>query len=73
MIIKKFLAVLFVGMLTMMTVACEREGPAEKAGEQVDKTMEKAGEQMEESGEKVDKTLEQTGKQMEESGEQLQK
>ena len=34
--------------------ACHKEGPAEKAGKEVDQTMEKAGQQIEKAGEKIE-------------------
>jgi len=42
-----------VALTLIMPLACEREGPAERAGERVDKATEQAGEQMEEAGEQV--------------------
>jgi hypothetical protein len=33
--------------------ACEQKGPAQKAGEKVDKTVEQAGKSLEKAGEKV--------------------
>jgi hypothetical protein len=39
----KMIAAIFTGMLLVMTMACEREGPAERAGEQVDRTVEDVG------------------------------
>jgi hypothetical protein len=45
------LAVLF--CLTLFAgIACEREGPAERAGERVDETVESVGEKAEEATEK---------------------
>jgi len=46
------IAVLF-GCLSIGVLACEKEGPAEKAGEKVDQTVEKAGDKMEAAGEAV--------------------
>ena len=41
-------------LLTGGIVACEKEeGPAEKAGKQIDKAIEQAGEKLEEAGDKV--------------------
>ncbi len=34
-------------------LGCEQEGPAERAGENVDESMEKAGEKMEQAGENI--------------------
>jgi hypothetical protein len=33
--------------------ACERKGPAERAGERIDETVEEAGERAEETGEEI--------------------
>lgn len=33
--------------------ACEREGPAERAGEQVDEAVEEAGEEIEQAGDRA--------------------
>jgi hyperosmotically inducible protein len=41
--------------------ACEKEGPAERAGKKIDKTVEKAGE-------KVDKTMDKAGEKLEDLG-----
>jgi hypothetical protein len=34
-------------------LGCEQQGPAEKAGETIDETMEEAGETVEETGEEI--------------------
>lgn len=34
-------------------VACENEGPAERAGKQIDESIEKAGEKIEQAGDKL--------------------
>ena len=39
-------------------IACEKEGPAEKAGKKSDKTMEKVGETVKETGEEIKETTE---------------
>jgi len=46
-----FVASLFFG------VACEKKGPAEKAGERIDESMEDAGEKMEDAGDKIEDNL----------------
>lgn len=49
------IAVMVTGMLALALVGCEKkEGPAEKAGKQVDQTMSKAGEKIEQAGEKIE-------------------
>lgn len=41
-----------IALLVIVAVpGCEREGPAEEAGERVDRTLEEAGEAAEEAGE----------------------
>jgi len=49
----KILSVLLIVLLITVFVACEQEGPAEKAGAKIDETMEEAGDKMEEAGEAV--------------------
>jgi hypothetical protein len=42
------------GALAMVLAGCpQKEGPAEHAGKEVDKAMDKAGQQIEKAGEKV--------------------
>lgn len=36
-------------------VACEEQGPAEKLGERIDETVEKAGDKVEEAADKIEK------------------
>ena len=56
--------------------ACESEGPAERAGEKIDETMERAGEAFdnkgpaESAGEEVDKAMERAREAIEEAGDQ---
>lgn len=50
---KGFSAVLVMSALLVAVTACQKEGPAEKAGKSVDQTIEKAGEQIEKAGESV--------------------
>lgn len=46
---------LFIGGLGVGLTACpDNDGPAEEAGEKVDKAMEKAGDKMEDAGDKVE-------------------
>ncbi|MNR82335.1 hypothetical protein D3C72_130910 [compost metagenome] len=47
-------AVLAMGVLALSLSACQKEGPAEKAGKEMDKTMDKAGQQIEKAGEKIE-------------------
>lgn len=40
--------------LALGVAACEQEGPAERAGEEIDEAVEKAGDKMEEAADKVE-------------------
>lgn len=46
--------------------ACERKGPAERAGEQIDKAVEGAGDKVEQVGEKVGGAIEKAAEKVEE-------
>lgn len=50
--------VLFFGL---MTVGCESEGPAEKAGRKIDETMEKTGKKIDEATDAAGRKLEDVG------------
>lgn len=39
--------------LSLLAAGCEREGPAERAGESIDRGAEKAGDSMERAGERT--------------------
>jgi len=41
------------GLALSMLVGCEQKGPAEKAGEKVDKAVDQAGKTMEKAGDKI--------------------
>jgi hypothetical protein len=56
---------LIMGALLVAVVGCEKPGPAEQAGKQVDKAVEKVGKQ-------VDKAVEKLGQQVEKAGEAIQ-
>jgi hypothetical protein len=45
---------LFVGLLLTSAVACQKqEGPAERAGKEVDKATDKVGQQIEKAGDSI--------------------
>ena len=47
-------AALATGVLIVGLSACEKkEGPAERAGKEIDKTVEKAGQQLEKAGQQI--------------------
>ncbi|MFC6672117.1 hypothetical protein [Marinobacterium aestuariivivens] len=58
---------LFTGALLAALSGCEKEGPAERAGKEIDKAMEQAGEQAEEAADQVGKQLEQAGENIQEA------
>ena len=45
--------ILFILIAVAALAACNREGPAEKAGRQIDRTAQKAGDAMRDAGDKV--------------------
>ena len=49
----KNLMCLFLFIFALGRSACEKEGPAEKAGEKLDEAVEEAGEKLEEAGDKI--------------------
>ena len=57
-IYKMWSTVMCIGMFTFVLGACERQGPAERAGEKIDEAVEEAGEAVEKAGDKVKETTE---------------
>jgi hypothetical protein len=51
--LKKIFLLIFSALFLISFTACERQGPAEKAGEKIDKATEDVGEKIEETGEKL--------------------
>jgi len=63
----KKIVLLFCSVFLLVSfVGCERKGPAEKAGEKIDKVTEKIGD-------KTRDAMDATGEKIEEAGEKLQK
>ena len=52
-ILRKVFWVFCSGIIIVSFTACKKEGPAERAGKKIDKTIEKAGDKIEEAGEKA--------------------
>ena len=50
---KMMVVSLLLGLLTFPLAACEKKGPAEKAGEQVDQAMKEAKEEMEQAADAI--------------------
>ena len=63
----KLLHVLLIVLLMAAFVACEQEGPAEQAGEQIDEAVEEAGDQMEEAGDVIEDKAEEMEEKTEEA------
>jgi hypothetical protein len=63
---RKLAIVLLVVGLGFGIGACERKGPAERAGEQIDKAVEGAGDKVEQAGEKVGGAAEEAAEKVEE-------
>jgi hypothetical protein len=52
-ILRKVFWIFCSGIIIASFTACKKEGPAERAGKKIDKTIEKAGDKIEEAGEKA--------------------
>jgi hypothetical protein len=60
---KSVLAALVISLLFVGVSGCQKkEGPVERFGKQIDKTLEKAGQQVEKAGEKMEDTAKDTNK-----------
>jgi hypothetical protein len=68
---KRLSLVLCVGLVALSLGGCEREGPAERAGKEIDQTTEKIGDTfkkdgpLERAGEQIDKAIEDAGDRVE--------
>jgi hypothetical protein len=67
--IRQFTTTWLVPILTVLFVlaGCEREGPAEQAGEQIDETVEEMQEQTQDVGQKAMDSVEEATDEMEEA------
>jgi uncharacterized lipoprotein YehR (DUF1307 family) len=58
---KKFVRSIITALMMIVLMVglsgCTKEGPAEKAGKKIDKTIEKAGDRIEKAGDKVQDTV----------------
>jgi hypothetical protein len=57
--------------LSLVLAGCDREGPAERAGERIDQSMERAGEKLDEAGDEVEQAARNAGEKLEEAGEEI--
>ncbi|OIR02265.1 hypothetical protein GALL_156370 [mine drainage metagenome] len=51
---KTISATLIMSAIIVMLSACQKEGPAEKAGKAVDNAVDKTGQQLEKAGDKIE-------------------
>jgi hypothetical protein len=51
--LKMLAAVTIAGLTLALLTACEREGPMERAGKEIDRGVERSGEAMEKAGDKI--------------------
>ncbi|MGB6102849.1 MAG: hypothetical protein WBF88_03220 [Pusillimonas sp.] len=49
----KTMAAAAIGMLMLALGGCQKEGPAEKAGKEIDKAVSSAGDQIQAAGDKI--------------------
>ena len=64
---------LALGALVAGTSGCKKEGPAERAGRQIDESAQKAGQQIDKSAEKAGRQLEKTGDNVKDAVKDLKK
>ncbi|MGE0821238.1 MAG: hypothetical protein AB7G75_10350 [Candidatus Binatia bacterium] len=69
---KALVAIVGIGMLSVMLGACEQEGPAERAGQHVDEAMKEAGEAMEKAGDQAQEAVEEAGEALDKAGDKAQ-
>lgn len=53
----KAVAALAMGMFVLALSGCQKEGPAEKAGKEVDKAISSAGSEIQAAGDKIQKAM----------------
>lgn len=55
---KPFYTLLLAAIFSLPLVACDNDGPAEEAGEQIDEAAEEAGEAMDDAADQVEESAE---------------
>ena len=74
-----FAGVAALGLGVFLLAGCEREGPAERAGKQIDETVENLSEPVrrdgpvERAGEQVDKAVEEAGDALKRAGDKIER
>ncbi|MBA3695282.1 MAG: hypothetical protein H0W85_00575 [Methylotenera sp.] len=61
MLNKKLLSATYVALMVIGLAACDKQGPAERAGEKLDNATERAGEKMDNAAEKAGDKMEAAG------------
>ena len=64
MILKKLIAIIVLSLSIFAFTACDSKGPAEKAGEKIDQTLEKVSDKDKEVTKAVKEKAEETGKEV---------
>lgn len=64
--VKVFL-MLCIGLIMVSVSACKKEGPAERAGRNIDEALDKAGKKIDRSAGKAAEKIEETGKKLKDS------
>lgn len=63
----KVFVVICSGLIMVSFSACKKEGPAERAGRNIDESLGKAGKQIDKSAGKAAEKIEETGKKLKDS------
>ena len=63
--LKKLLSAVCVSLMVMGLVACDKQGPAERAGEKMDNAAERAGDKIENATDKAGEKMEDAGDRIE--------
>jgi len=76
---KRFSLAFCIGLVVLILGGCQKEGPAERAGKEIDEAAERLGEAVEKkgpverAGEKIDNAVEDAGEALEETGDKVKK
>lgn len=63
----KVFVVICIGLVMVSFSACKKEGPAERAGRNIDESLGKAGKQIDKSADKAAEKIEEAGKKLKDS------
>lgn len=66
-VLKRALLIFCCGTILVSFTACKKEGPAERAGRNIDETMDSAGKKTSDITEKAGKKIEEAGEKIKES------